>query len=337
MIDLSPLAKRIKAAAQITVVTHRRPDGDAVGSALGLAFGIESAYPSKRVTLLCADPIPRRLAFLAHGREMETVFLPFPRPELVIAVDVASGSLLGEMQGQIEDLVDVKLDHHLGGEDFAPLCLVDPTASAAGEMVFDLLSLLDAPQDEEKRLWAMTALYAAIASDCGSFRYSNVTPRTHEIAAALIRAGVDGSAVCHALFESLEAGEVRATRCAYEKLSFHLDGRIALIVVTLEDRKKWQLDEEMLVRILKEPKNSLLKQYARIMEMDGIELQFTEEALVAIAKKAIERKSGARGLRAIIEKLLIPIMYDVSSRTDVAGLIIDEDSLESGEPHLRLK
>jgi len=246
MIDLSPLAKRIKAAAQITVVTHRRPDGDAVGSALGLAFGIESAYPSKRVTLLCADPIPRRLAFLAHGREMETVFLPFPRPELVIAVDVASGSLLGEMQGQIEDLVDVKLDHHLGGEDFAPLCLVDPTASAAGEMVFDLLSLLDAPQDEEKRLWAMTALYAAIASDCGSFRYSNVTPRTHEIAAALIRAGVDGSAVCHALFESLEAGEVRATRCAYEKLSFHLDGRIALIVVTLEDRKKWQLDEEML-------------------------------------------------------------------------------------------
>lgn len=110
-----------------------------------------------------------------------------------------------------------------------------------------------------------------------------------------------------------------------------LVGRIP-IITTLES-----LDEDMLVRILKEPKNALIKQYRRIMAMDGVELSFTDGALSLMAKKTIERKSGARGLRAVIEKLLIPIMYDVSSRTDVREIIIDEDSVNTGEPKLRLR
>lgn len=97
------------------------------------------------------------------------------------------------------------------------------------------------------------------------------------------------------------------------------------------------LDEDMLVRILMEPKNAIVKQYQRILEMDGIKLEFTDEALCEIAKKAIERKSGARGLRAIMEDLLIPIMYDVSSRKDVDKIIIDDDSVKNGAPKLKLK
>lgn len=96
------------------------------------------------------------------------------------------------------------------------------------------------------------------------------------------------------------------------------------------------LDESMLVRILVEPKNSLVKQYKRIMEMDNISLEFTDEALHAIAKKAVERKSGARGLRAIMENFLIPIMYDVSSRTDVKQITVTEKTVEGEEPQLKL-
>ena len=92
------------------------------------------------------------------------------------------------------------------------------------------------------------------------------------------------------------------------------------------------LDEDALVRILVEPKNALVKQYQKFFEMDGVELEFTEEALRAIARKAMEHKTGARGLRSIIETLLLDVMYELPSRDDVQKCIIDEGSVERGEP-----
>ncbi len=110
-----------------------------------------------------------------------------------------------------------------------------------------------------------------------------------------------------------------------------LVGRIP--VLTVLD----SLDEDMLVKILVEPKNSIVKQYQRIMEMDKITLEFSDEALREIAKLSIERKSGARGLRAIMEKLLIPIMYDAASRKDIEKITIDKNCVLNGEPVLKLK
>lgn len=78
------------------------------------------------------------------------------------------------------------------------------------------------------------------------------------------------------------------------------------------------LDKESLVKILSEPKNALVKQYIRLFEMDGVELEFTDDALEAIADQAIHRGTGARGLRAIMEEVLLPVMYDIPSRDDVA-------------------
>ena len=91
------------------------------------------------------------------------------------------------------------------------------------------------------------------------------------------------------------------------------------------------LDEEALVRILVEPKNALVKQFQKFFEMDGVELEFTDEALAAIARKAMERKTGARGLRSIIENLLLDTMYELPSRDDVQKCIIDEGCVERGE------
>ena len=91
------------------------------------------------------------------------------------------------------------------------------------------------------------------------------------------------------------------------------------IVVTLD-----QLDEEQLVRILTEPKNALVRQYSYLMDLDGVELKFEPAALTHIAKQAIERKSGARGLRAIVEGLLMDAMFDLPSREDVKQCVITE-------------
>ncbi|QEK12921.1 ATP-dependent Clp protease ATP-binding subunit ClpX [Crassaminicella thermophila] len=108
-------------------------------------------------------------------------------------------------------------------------------------------------------------------------------------------------------------------------------GRVP-VLVTLH-----QLDEEALVKILKEPKNALVKQYKKLFEMDGVELEMDEEALKAVAKKAIERKTGARGLRSIVEAIMLDVMYDIPSRTDIKKCIITKETVENlTEPTLVL-
>ena len=97
------------------------------------------------------------------------------------------------------------------------------------------------------------------------------------------------------------------------------------VVATLEE-----LDEEALVTILTEPKNALTKQYQRLFEMEGVELEFRDDALRAIARKAMERKTGARGLRTILEHTLLDIMYDLPSLEAVSKVVVDE-SVIAGE------
>ena len=106
-------------------------------------------------------------------------------------------------------------------------------------------------------------------------------------------------------------------------------GRVP-IVANLET-----LDVEALKNILTQPKNALVKQYTKMLELDNVELEFTEEALAAVSEKAIERKTGARGLRSIIEEALIDIMYDVPSSEDVAKVVITDKTInDEVEPEL---
>ena len=104
-----------------------------------------------------------------------------------------------------------------------------------------------------------------------------------------------------------------------------LVGRLP-VIVGLE-----ALDADALVRILKEPRNSLTKQYKKLLEMDGVKLSFEDDALRAVAEKAIERGTGARGLRSIIEETVTGIMYSVPSREDVAEVVITAECINEGK------
>ncbi len=102
------------------------------------------------------------------------------------------------------------------------------------------------------------------------------------------------------------------------------------VVATLEE-----LDEESLIQILTEPKNAITKQYARLFEMEGCDVEFREDALRAIARKAMERKTGARGLRSILENALLDTMYDLPSMDNVAKVVIDDGVINNtSEPLL---
>ena len=110
-----------------------------------------------------------------------------------------------------------------------------------------------------------------------------------------------------------------------------LVGRLP-VVVSLD-----QLDEDAFVRILTEPRNSLLKQYQTLFRMDGVELDVTDDALRAIAKKAAERKTGARGLRGIMESLMRQLMFDLPSDEEVYKVTITGKTVTDGEPPVLLR
>ena len=109
-----------------------------------------------------------------------------------------------------------------------------------------------------------------------------------------------------------------------------LVGRIP-VIATLES-----LNEDALIRILTEPKNALVKQYQQLFGLDGVEVEFTQEALHQVAKEAIQRNTGARGLRAIMENVLMNIMFEVPSRHDVRKVIIDDAVMRKEKPPVLL-
>ena len=105
------------------------------------------------------------------------------------------------------------------------------------------------------------------------------------------------------------------------------------VVATLEE-----LDESALITILTEPRNALSKQYARLLEMEGVELEFRDDGLMAVARKAMERKTGARGLRTILENVLLDVMYDLPSMKNVAKVVLDESVITGqSKPYLVYK
>ena len=105
-------------------------------------------------------------------------------------------------------------------------------------------------------------------------------------------------------------------------------GRVP-IIVTLE-----QLDREALIQILTEPKNALVRQYKKLFELDGVDLEFTDDALEAVADEAMSRSTGARGLRAIIENVMLEVMYEVPSRIDVTRVMVTKEVIERKEKPL---
>jgi ATP-dependent Clp protease ATP-binding subunit ClpX len=147
------------------------------------------------------------------------------------------------------------------------------------------------------------------------------------------KGGIGFSADVKTKDETSNVGEIFAQVEAEDLIRYGLIpefvGRLP-VIATLED-----LDEDALVKILTDPKNALTKQYKHLFDMEGVELEFREEALYAIAKKSKERKTGARGLRTIVESVLLDTMYEIPSAEDISKVVIDEAViLGESEPYL---
>ncbi|HDK37824.1 MAG TPA: ATP-dependent Clp protease ATP-binding subunit ClpX, partial [Thiolapillus brandeum] len=147
------------------------------------------------------------------------------------------------------------------------------------------------------------------------------------------KGGIGFSAEIRTKEESRSVGELLRDVEPEDLVSYGLIpefvGRLP-VVATLEE-----LDEDALVQILTQPKNALIKQYQRLFEMEGAELEIREDALRSIARKAMERKTGARGLRTILEHVLLDIMYDLPSMENVSKVVIDQSVIDGeNDPYI---
>ncbi len=233
---LDQIARILRADQRIVVTTHAKPDGDAIGSVLAASAALEAM--GKTVERWIMPPLTTNLKKLTQGVALrfhadDSNPLPEGEPDRILILDTGSWAQLNPMRAWIEPRRErvIILDHHLHGDDAAALRWIDPSAAAACEIVADLIDALGVEMDGAM----LRALYAGIATDTGWFRFSNASPRTHELAARLLRAGVD-----HAeLYRWMEQGErpqklALLTR-ALQNMTTPAGGRAAVMVLRPED------------------------------------------------------------------------------------------------------
>ncbi len=232
-ITLREIAELIKTKNNILVAVHERPDGDCIGS----AFALKYAFADKNIKVVCSDAIPERLAFLCDTKD---VSLPDDVSDyFIIAVDCASAQLMGKGLCSLADKVDLKIDHHATGKEYATLEYTDSTAGAAGEIVFEIIKLAGAMN---KR--CADALYAAVSSDTGGFRYANTSATTLRRAAEIVEAGADSVYINSMLYENKGRGEIRATLEALRNLKYYFEGRVAITGFSNEAKKRENITDD---------------------------------------------------------------------------------------------
>ncbi|MBR6565106.1 MAG: DHH family phosphoesterase [Clostridia bacterium] len=227
VLTLKKCAKYLKKHDNYIILTHASPDGDTLGSAYALYYGLNEI--GKCACVICPDVIPKKYDYFARitnhvHRENATI----------VAVDVADKTLLGDLTQEFGDIIDLNIDHHISNTKFAKNLLLDADAAATAEIVFELLTLLKVNINDV----TAKALYTGIATDTGSFKYSNVTAKTHIIAAMLYDYNIDASEINRLMFDTKSKNMLELEKQVLETAEFHFDDRCMLLCVTAEMQEK---------------------------------------------------------------------------------------------------
>lgn len=222
------------------VSSHVNPEGDAVGSALAMGLGLKELGKNAKVFL--HDNVPEVFKFLpgagdvVHDIGGDEIF------DVAIVVDCGQIDRLGENFKKAKNHGKIiNIDHHATNDAFGDINVITPDASAAGEMVYDLLKAMDVKITND----IAVNIYAAVMTDTGSFRYSSTTPHSLEVAAEMIRAGVNPWDISQRVYESYPAKRFKLLGMVLNTLELTQDNKIATLVVTLDMLKKADADKEI--------------------------------------------------------------------------------------------
>ena len=232
IIDLIAAVEFLKNNDEYLILTHAHPDGDTLGCAFALCEALLSF--GKKAAVRCSDPIPSKYGYMGATGEGDVDF------KKVIAVDVADTKLLGkDFEKSYGDRIDLCIDHHGSNRLYADKTLLDPTATAACEIILAVIRELGV--DVTKTI--ANNIFTGLSTDSGCFRYSNVTPRTLRMAADMIEAGAEHTKINTAMFETKTRTYVALERLALESMKMYLDERCAFITITQDMFKESGSDE----------------------------------------------------------------------------------------------
>ncbi len=222
--DYRETAAHLAAQDRILIITHRRPDGDTIGCAVGLCAALRTLG---------------KTAWVLENPDATALFLPYLEgylapdgalPDFVVSVDIAGVNLFTENAlPYLERGIDLAIDHHPSNEGFGRENCVDPARAACGELVYDIARQWGALTPE-----TALPLYVAVSTDTGCFVYSNTTAATHTVAAALMETGIDYRDVNKRHFRTKSMKRLRLESMLCEGMELFDGGEIVVAAVSLE-------------------------------------------------------------------------------------------------------
>lgn len=250
LIDISGI---LKSRDGFYILMHKYPDGDAIGSAYGLCRALQKL--NKKAKVLCSDEIAKKYKFIEQYIEKEDLDARF-----IIGVDIADTSQLGDALSQYADKIDLCIDHHMSNRNYADIVFVDALSASTSEIMYTLIKNLGVEIDKE----IAECLYIGVSTDTGCFKYSNVTAKTHKIAADLIEKGIDLNRINRSLFDTKSKRMLNLEMLMYKSIEYFFKDKCAIMFVTLDMMKKSGIPENELEGIASIPRS-----------IDGVEIGIT--------------------------------------------------------------
>lgn len=227
MSDPASIIAALQSCRSVLISVHKSPDGDALGSQLGLMLALEKI--GKTVTAHNLDPVPEIYRYLPQGDRIRTGPVVSGSFDVMIVLD-SDPPRTGLFVDTYPAATLINIDHHITNPRIWPLTWLDPGASATGEMIHRLITLMGIPLDPDIAL----CLYTSIFTDTGSYRYSNTTPHSMRISAELLEAGADPWLVTENVYESYSYPRLKLLGSVLADMARSPDNRIAWVVVTSE-------------------------------------------------------------------------------------------------------
>ncbi len=303
MKNQSNVSKVILSANNILILPHIMADGDTLGSSVALYLALKKL--GKNPCILLDEDIPNNLKFFIPEDSIAQTFDESSLIDLVISIDCSDLERLGTRKKYILNTQNtLNIDHHKTNTQFAKVNIIDSKAAATGEIIYEVIKTLQASISKE----IATALYVAISTDTGSFKYDNTSPKTHLISAELLEYGINLNQVSVELYQNKPVYKMKLMIEALKTLEFYCDGKVGLISITNEMMDKVganSTDSDGLIELAR--------------DLEGVE--------VGILLKEIKKEEIKIGLRSKynIDVSKIAMMFDGGGHSKAAGCTMFEN------------
>lgn len=308
------IATALTGVQSVAVTTHINADGDAAGSVAAMARLLPQLGP--KAIIVNPTPWPSLFAFLKKGLDDRTGSGPeaLRSAGALISLDVSDVKRLGSLAGAAKALPGprIVIDHHVPTEEPAgDIVLADTAACATGELLYDFARVLELEID----LPIAEALYTAILTDTGGFRYSNTTPRAHAIAAQLIALGVDPELTYRRIYASLSPGRLQLLRDALDTLGVDTRFGLSWVSVTNEAMDRYGVNSDDLDGIVEHPRSvagTRVALFFRDLGYGKVKVSFRSTGDVDV--NALARQFGGGGHEKASGALVTGNLDDVRER-----------------------